>query len=126
MRCAIAENFLDDQAHGFQLESSLMRSAEALPRLCFVLALTTLYRVAQGTAVVQHGKRRGVDPQWFRGQSSWKIGWNWVTWALSRGWELIPTVHLSSAWDPEPAMASKRQYQHDCQTRFAFEFHDAA
>jgi len=38
-----------------------------------------------------------------------KIGWNWVKLALSRGWELSPPVHLSSAWDPEPAMASKRQ-----------------
>jgi hypothetical protein len=126
VRFDIEENFLDDKSNGFQLESSLIRSAQALTRLCFVLAMTTLYLVAQGTEVVQQGKRRWVDPHWFRGQSYLKIGWNWVKLALSRGWELIPTVHLSSAWDPEPAMASKRQYQHGCQTRFAFEFQDAA
>ena len=40
------------QSNGFQLESSLIRSAKALERLCCVLALTTLYLVAQGTAVV--------------------------------------------------------------------------
>jgi hypothetical protein len=88
--------------------------------------MTTLYLVAQGTEVVKQGKRRWVDPHWFRGQSYLKIGWNWVKLALSHGWDLITHVHLSSACDPEPAMASKRQYQHDCQTRFAFAFQDAA
>jgi hypothetical protein len=88
--------------------------------------MTTLYLVAQGTEVVKQGKRRWVDPHWFRGQSYMKIGWNWVKLALSKGLDLITNVHLSNACDPEPAMASKRQYQHDCQTRFAFEFHDAA
>jgi hypothetical protein len=126
LRFDIEENFLDDKSNGFQLESSLIRSAPALTRLCLVLALTTLYLVAQGTEVVQQGKRRWVDPHWFRGQSYLKIGWNWVKWALSHGWDLITNVHLSSACDPEPARASKRQYQHDCQTRFAFEFQDAA
>jgi hypothetical protein len=126
LRFDIEENFLDDKSNGFQLESSLIRSAEALTRLCLVLAVTTLYLVAQGTEVVHQGKRRWVDPHWFRGQSYLKIGWNWVKLALSRGWKLIPTLHLSSDGDPEPAMASKRQYQHDCQTRFAFECQDAA
>jgi Transposase DDE domain len=126
LRFDIEENFLDDKSNGFQLESSLIRSAQALTRLCLVLALTTLYLVAQGVEVVQQGKRRWVDPHWFRGQSYLKIGWNWVKGALSRGWDLVPTMHLSSDYDPEPAMASTRQYQHVCQTRFAFEFQDAA
>ena len=103
-----------------------MRSAEALTRLCLVLAVTTLELVAQGTEVVNQGKRRWVDLHWFQGQSYLKIGWNWGKWALSRGWQLSPTLHLASNRAPEPAMASKRQYQHDCQTRFAFEFQDAA
>lgn len=126
LRFDIEENFLDDKSNGFQLESSLIRSAQALTRLCFVLAMTTLYLVAQGIEVVKQGKRRWVDPHWFRGQSYLKIGWNWVKLALSRGLDLITTMHLSSDCDPEPAMASTRQYQHSCQTRFAFEFQDAA
>lgn len=126
LRFDIEETFLDDTSNGFQLESSLMRSAPALTRLCLVLALTTLSLVAQGVEVVQQGKRRWVDPHWFRGQSYVKIGWNWVKWALSRGVDLITTMRLSSARDPEPAMASKRQYQQYCHTRFAFEFQDAA
>jgi hypothetical protein len=126
LRFDIEENFLDDKSNGFQLESSLIRSAQALTRLCLVLAMTTLYLVSQGVEVVKQGKRRWVDPHWFRGQSYLKIGWNWVKWALSRGLDLITNMHLSGDGDPEPAMASKRQYQQYCQTRFAFECQDAA
>ena len=126
LRFDIEENFLDDKSNGFQLESSLIRSAPALTRLCLVLAMTTLYLVSQGVAVVKQGNRRWVDPQWFRGQSYVKIGWNGVKWALSRGMDRITTMHLSSDCDPEPAMASKRQYQQYCQTRFAFKCQDAA
>jgi Transposase DDE domain len=126
VRFDIEENFWDDKSNGFQLESSLIRSAQALTRLCLVLALTTCYLVAQGVEVVKQGKRRWVDPHWFRGQSYLKIGWNWVKLALSRGLDLITNMHLSSDCDPAPAMASKRQYQHYCQTRFAFECQEAA
>src|SRR4030095_14686278 len=125
-RFDIEENFLDDKSHGFHLEASLIRSAKALERLCGVLAITTLYLVSQGTEVVDRGKRRWVDAHWFRGQSYLKIGWNWVKLALSRGYELITSLHLSAEADPAHPMASKRQYQHDCQTRFAFAFQDAA
>ena len=126
MRFDIAENFLDDTSNGLQLESSRIRSVPARTRLCLVLALTTLYLVSQGVEVVKQGKRRWVDPHWLRGQSYLKIGWNWVQLALSRGMDRITTMHLSSDGDPAPAMASKRQYQHECQTRFAFEFQEAA
>ena len=126
LRFDIEENFLDDKSNGFQLESSLIRSAQALTRLCFVLAMTTLYLVSQGTEVVREGRRRLVDPHWFRGQSYLKIGWNWVILALGKGYALITRGHLSSACDPAPAMASKRQHQQSCQSRFAFECPDAA
>jgi Transposase DDE domain len=124
-RFDIEENFLDDKSNGFQLESSLIRSANALERLCCVLAITTLYLVAQGTAVVAQGKRRWVDSHWFRGQSYLKIGWNWVKLALSRGDALIPHLHLSAEADPAPAMASKIQHQKPPQLFFALEFEDA-
>jgi hypothetical protein len=125
LRFDIEENFLDDKSNGFQLESSLIRSANALERLCCVLAITTLYLVAQGTAVVAQGKRRWVDSHWFRGQSYLKIGWNWVKLALSRGDALIPHLHLSAEADPAPAMASKIQHQKPPQLFFALEFEDA-
>ena len=81
----IEEDFLDDKSNGFQLEDSLIRDAAALNRLCFVLAITTLYLVAQVTVVVKEGDRRLVDPHWFRGSSYLKIGWDWLRRALSKG-----------------------------------------
>jgi hypothetical protein len=125
LRFAIEENFLDDKANGLQVESSWIRSAKALERLWVVLAMTTLYWVSQGTSVVQRGKRRLVDAYWYRGSSYLKIGWKWVHYALSRGYELLTSVSLSSACDPEPAMACKKQEQRR-QGRFAFEFQHAA
>ena len=78
LRFDIEENFLDDKSNGFQLESSLIRSAPALTRLCLVLAMTTLYLVAQGVEVVKQGKRLWVDPHWFRsGPELFEIRLNW-------------------------------------------------
>lgn len=126
LRFDIEANFLDDKSNGFQLEASLIRSADALERLCFVLAITTLYWVSVGTSVVKQGKRRLVDPHWFRGASYLKIGWNWVTYALIRGYELLTTAYLSSEPDPQPAMASKKQDAKRRQSRFVFEYQEAA
>jgi hypothetical protein len=106
LRFDIEENFLDDKSNGFQLESSLVRDAEALTRLCLVVAIATLYLVAQGTQVVAQQKRRWVDPHWLRGNSYLRIGWHWVKTALARGWELFATLHLSGTPDPEPSRAS--------------------
>lgn len=126
LRFDIEENFLDDKSNGFQLESSLIRSAEALERLCLVLAVTTLYLVSLGTFVVKHGKRRLVDPHWFRGLSYLKIGWNWVTYALIRGYELLTTTSLSSDPESDPAIASKKQDAKRRQLRFVFQWQEAA
>lgn len=118
LRFDIEENFLDDKSNGFQLESSLIRSTDALERLAFVLAITTLFLVSQGTHVVEQGNRRLVDPHWFRGNSYLKIGWNWVKRALVRGFEIISRLHLSGQPDPEPAMASKSQHHNRAQPFF--------
>jgi hypothetical protein len=122
LRFDIEENFLDDKSNGFQLESSQLRSTAALTRLCFVLALATLYLTVQGTAVVTQGKRRWVDPHWFRGSSYLKIGWHWVKTALVKGWALITELHLSGEPDPEIAKSSQSQYERLPQPRFAVEF----
>jgi hypothetical protein len=122
LRFDIEENFLDDKSNGFQLESSLLRSADVLSRLCFVLAITTLYLVSQGTKVVRQGKRRWVDPHWFRGSSYLKIGWDWVKTALIKGFELITKLHLSSEPDPEPAMASRTQYKGQPALQFSVQY----
>lgn len=126
LRFDIEENFLDDKSNGFQLEASLIRSAKALERLCFVLAVTTLYLISQGTQVVQQGKRRLVDAHWFRGNSYLKIGWNWVKRSLSRAEKLSTRLALSPKPDPEPAIASTKQHQKRTQPRFLLERPEAA
>lgn len=112
------EGFLDDQANGFQLESSLIRSAAALTRLCLVVAVAPWYLLSQGTQVVQQGKRRWVDAHGFRGHSYLKIGWHWVLRALTHGYALITGFFLSADPDPEPAMASQKQHHKRTQPRF--------
>ncbi|NEP54175.1 MAG: transposase [Moorea sp. SIO3C2] len=119
LRFDIEESFLDDKSNGFELESCEIRNASALSRLCFVLGIATLYLTAQGTKVVALGKRRFVDPHWFRGNSYLKIGWAWVLTALTQGWELFETLILSGKPDPSPAMASRKQ---DEQKRYRLEF----
>jgi hypothetical protein len=111
LRFDIEENFLDDKSNGFQLEDSKLRSASAIERLFFGLATATLYLVAQGSEVVAQGRRREVDPHWFRGSSYLKIGWQWLKHALSKGWRLITRWRLRGGEDPDPAMASRRQYE---------------
>lgn len=105
-RFEIEEHFLDDKSNGFQLESSLVRGADGLTRLCFVVAVATLYLVAQGTQVVMQQKRRWVAPHWWRGYSYLRIGWQWGKTARARGWELFATLHLSGAPAPDPCPAS--------------------
>jgi hypothetical protein len=102
LRFDIEENFLDDKSNGFQLEASQIRDAKALTRLCLVVAVATLLLVSQGTDVVNKGRRRWVDPHWFRGLSYLKIGWRWVKQALHEGYRLIRRFALSPAPDPEP------------------------
>jgi len=109
LRFDIEENFLDDKSNGFQVESSLIRSADALSRLFLVLAVATLFLVCQGTEVVESGKRRWVDAHWFRGNSYLKIGWKWVRRAFIKGYELITHLRLSPLPDPEPTIASRKQ-----------------
>jgi hypothetical protein len=109
LRFAIEEGFLDSKSGGFQWEASKLRETEALQRLCLVMAAATLALVCQGAQVVAAGRRREVDPHWFRGLSYARIGWNWIRRALARGGALIATLALPTACDPEPARASRQQ-----------------
>lgn len=108
-RFQIEEELLDEKSNGFQLERSEIRSAPALSRLCFVMAVATLLLTVQGQQVVATGKRRWVDAHWQRGNSYLKMGWNWLKGVLHQGWQLFPTISLSGCPDPEPASASKKQ-----------------
>ena len=73
--------------------------------------MATLYVSSQGVEVVDSGQRRWVDTHWFRGNSYFRIGWDWVKAALLNGWKLIRSVTFSTNHDPTPAMASRKQYE---------------
>lgn len=111
LRFDIEEGFLDDQSSGWNIQKSEIRSVCALSRLWFVLAVATLYVTAQGTEVVETGKRRWVDPHWFRGNSYFRIGWDWLKAAPINGWRLIRRVVFHSRKDPQPAIASHKQHR---------------
>lgn len=110
LRFDIEENFLDDKSAGFDLESSEIRDADAVSRLCLILAVATFYLVSTGTAVVEMGRRWIVDTHWERGLSYFQIGWRWVKRALHCGEKLLAFMWLSAVPDPEPAMASWKQF----------------
>lgn len=74
------------------------------------MAMTTLFLTATGVEVVVSGKRRLVDPHWFRGSSYLKIGWSWVKRAIINGWNLLCAVSFTTNIDPDPVKASHSQY----------------
>lgn len=111
LRFDIEENFLDDQSGGWNVQRSMIRDVCALSRLWFILSVATLYVSAQGVQVVDSGKRRWVDTHWFRGNSYFRIGWDWVKASLINGWKLINRVVFTSNQDPQPAMASRKQHE---------------
>ncbi len=118
LRFQVEENFLDLKSNGFQLEACRLRDKFALTQLLWVVALTMLFLVLQATQVVAQGQRQLVDPHWERGMSYHKIGWNWIRRAITQQ-SVIPIFRfLSSATDPEPAMASKRQFNQSLNREF--------
>jgi len=109
LRFDIEESFLDDKSAGFQLESSEIRNADALSRLCLILATATLYLVSSGTAVAAMNLRRQVDTHCQRGLSYFQLGWRWTQTALASGRKLLNFIWLDPQPDPEPVFASRKQ-----------------
>lgn len=105
-------------SNGFNLEASRLRDKHALSQLCGVMALTTLFLMLQGTQVVASGHRRRVDPHWQRGMSYLKLGWNWIRLAITQQWKIQVFSFLSSAPDPHPAMASRKQHERSLNREF--------
>lgn len=102
---------VDDKSGGWQLQSSQLGSVCLLSRLCFVLALATLYVTAQGLDVVHSDSRRWVDPRWFRGNRYFCLSLEWVRSAFAQGWCLIRQGVFTSNSDPDLAMASRSQHR---------------
>jgi hypothetical protein len=91
-----------------------------------VLAVTTLLLSVQGQQVVATGKRRWVDAHWNRGNSYFRIGWNWLKGCLHKNWKLFPTILLQGGVDPDPAIASKKQTQQQFEREFTLKSYQFA
>jgi hypothetical protein len=72
---------------------------------------------ATGTQIVEEGKRRLVEPHWFRGNSYLRIGWKWVKQAIYKSWNLLFSLRFYGGPEPEPSKASHKQYK-KYQSRF--------
>ncbi|WP_229424043.1 hypothetical protein [Moorena producens] len=57
------------------------------------------------------GNDGGLTPIGARGNSYFRIGWDWVKTALLNGWRLIRHVSFTSNRDPDPVMASRKQHE---------------
>jgi len=68
--------------------------------------------------VVADGKRRWVDAHWQRGNSYFRIDWNWLKGRLHQDWQLFPTIALQGNTDPASAIASKKQAQQQFKREF--------
>ncbi|WP_229414590.1 hypothetical protein [Moorena producens] len=53
----------------------------------------------------------GLTPIGARGNSYFRIGWDWVKTALLNGWRLIRHVSFTDHRDPDPVMASRKQHE---------------
>lgn len=118
LRTDLEELIRDDKSNGFHVEESMLQDEAMLNRLMLALAATTWVLVNQGVALVKEGKRRLVDPHWFRGYSYFRIGRHYILYALSHGLQLVRHWHLPLGPDPEPAMASRRQWQQSRRKQF--------
>jgi len=118
LRFDIEENFLDDKSAGFNLEDSLLQDSMAISRLCLILAVATTYLISTGTAVVASGLRPMVDTHWRRRLSYLQIGWRWCKHAVANRKWLHSFLWLPPIPDPEPAIASWKQFY-----RPTFELH---
>jgi hypothetical protein len=107
LRFRVQELFLDSKSGVFELESSDIRSAQALERLYLVAAVAILYGTTQGMAVQLDGLRTQVAPYWKRGISYLKIGLRWLKGAVNKGRPLRKPIALFTV-DPEPCFASKK------------------
>jgi hypothetical protein len=102
-RMQIEEGFLDLKSAAFNLEDTRLSQAHQFEQLLFVLGLAAVVLLSEGTAVVEAGRRRQVDPHWVRALSYLQLGWRAIRQALTRRTPLLERLRLSSAPDPEPS-----------------------
>ena len=84
-----------------------------------MLAIATLFLSAQGVAVVESGNRSQVDVHSFRGNSYFRIGWDWIRRSFVLPLSLLTTtVSFLGHFDVDPVLPSLK----DLRKRFSLDF----
>jgi hypothetical protein len=76
------------------------------------MAVATLFATSQGLAVVDGGHRRWVDTHWFRGNSYFRIGCDWIKVAVLNAWNLMSVSLLILT--PNPLWLHAHNIVSDC------------
>jgi hypothetical protein len=84
-RMWMEEMFADFKGHGFDLESTQLRSFGRLSRLTLAVAMLYVWLVVYGAKVVKRGLRRLVDRSDRRDHSLFRLGYNMLDRCLAQG-----------------------------------------
>jgi len=88
-RMWIDEMFGDLKKHGFDLESTMLRTSEHLSRLTLVVAFLFDWLISAGAKIIRMGLRPLVDRKDRRDLSLFQIGWRFIDRQLLR-WSAFP------------------------------------
>jgi hypothetical protein len=88
-RMWIDEMFGDLKKHGFDLESTMLRTSEHLSRLTLVVAFLFDWLISAGAKIIRFGLRPLVDRKDRRDLSLFQIGWRFIDRQLLR-WSAFP------------------------------------
>jgi hypothetical protein len=83
-RMWIEEMFGDLKKHGFDLESTMLRTAEHLSRLTLVVVYLFDWLISAGAKIIRRGLRHFVDRKDRRDLSLFQIGWRFIDRQLLR------------------------------------------
>ncbi|MFN3491912.1 MAG: hypothetical protein ACK40V_06795, partial [Anaerolineales bacterium] len=83
-RMWIDEMFGDLKRHGFDLESTMLRTAEHLSRLTLVVAYLFDWLISAGAKIIHIGRRHLVDRKDRRDLCLFQIGWRFIERQLLR------------------------------------------
>jgi hypothetical protein len=83
-RMWIEEMFADFKGHGFDLESTQLRSFARLSRLTLAVAILYVWLVEHGAQVIKRGQRRMVDRSDRRDYSVFRLGCNMLDRCLAQ------------------------------------------
>jgi hypothetical protein len=83
-RMCIEQMFADFKGHGFDLESTQLRSFARLSRLTLAVAMLYVWLVEHGARVIKRGQRRMVDRSDRRDHSVFRLGCNMLDRCLAQ------------------------------------------